>query len=114
MKSESKLTQALAKAQLEELKARGLVQKCFLLSLKLGGADDPRNVIWLPPACAEIKAQLDAVIEAQVKSSREAIDYSAVPTFEGDSMIPKSITITVKGGTFNLTRTLKIDDYKEW
>ena len=114
MKSESKLTQALANAQLEELKSRALVQKCFLLPLKLGGVDEPQNIVWLPPKCAEIKLQLDSAVEAQVHSSGQKIQYSAVPTFDGDSPIPKSITIAVKGSTFDLKRTLVVDDYKEW
>jgi hypothetical protein len=114
MKSDSKLSHALANAQLAELKARGLVQECFLLPLKLGGADDVRNKIWLPPACAEIKMQLDSVAEEQVHNSGKAIQYSAIPTYEGDSIIPKSLTVTVKGSTFNLTRTLVVGDYKNW
>jgi hypothetical protein len=114
MKSESKLTQALANAQLEELKSRGLVQQCFLLPLKLGGVDEPKNIVWLPPKCAEIKLQIDAVAEGQVHSSGQKIQYSAVPDFDGSSPIPRIIAIAVKGSTFNLKRKLVIDDYKEW
>jgi hypothetical protein len=114
MKSESKLTQALANAQLEELKSRGLVQQCFLLPLKLGGTQDAQNIVWLPPKCAEIKLQIDSVAEQQVHSSGQKIQYSAVPDFDGNSPIPKTIAIAVKGSTFDLKRKLVIDEYKEW
>ena len=87
---------AAGRRELEDLLGRGIVQKVLLLPAEFGGTEDPRNVTWLPlPSIAEENA-FDSAVRQRIQCG-EAVRYGAMPTYEGDSMIPDALRLVVAG-----------------
>lgn len=106
----------LAAAQLAEVRAlvaKGLVQRCFLLPLELGGSNERRNVVWLPPPCAEQKREFDEVVRSAVESGEE-VKYAATPEYEDDSLIPEKLLLAAAGAHWSAEITIEVATQKTW
>lgn len=62
----------------------------------MGGADEPANVVWLPPACAREKQNFDRRVQQQWGRG-VAVEYAAVPIYDGDGAVPARLTLTARG-----------------
>ncbi len=80
---------------IEQFKKKNLC-KLFLFPLELGGADDPRNIVYVPDFVLEAKASIDStVLELLQKNLVEG--YSCSPEYKGNSFIPSKLNIHVTG-----------------
>ena len=104
---------AAAKAELDDLLARGLVRAVLLFPEMFGGTDDPRNVTYLPPACIEEKEQFDALVQHELERL-EPISYTATPAYDGPSMVPARVTLTAQGTGLDLVRVIEVAPHKSW
>jgi hypothetical protein len=102
-----------AKAELDDLLARGLVQPVFLFPAMFGGTDDPRNVTWLPPACIREKEQFDQQVLREVERGQE-VAYTATPAYSGDSMVPSQVHLTADGMGLTLRHVIEVERQKTW
>lgn len=85
-----------ARAELARLCAAGTVEKVLLRPAGMGGADDPRNVTWLPSACAREKQAFDRRVQQQWGRGI-SVEYAAVPSYDGASLVPARLTLTARG-----------------
>src|SRR5258708_4850352 len=100
-----------ARAELDNLLARGIVRPVFLFPAMLGGTDDPRNVICLPPVCIREKDQFEELVGAAVKQG-ETVHYTATPSYDGPSKVPARPTLTAQGTELNISRVIEVEPYK--
>jgi hypothetical protein len=83
-----------------------LPRKVLLMPAELGGADVPANRTWLYPAAANAKASFDARVRSLVEAGEE-VGYSAIPEYEGASLLPKAVRMAAQRGDGTvLTRTI--------
>lgn len=92
---------AAARAELARLQAAGAVEKVLLVPAEMGGADEPANVVWLPPACAREKQNFDRRVQQQWGRG-VAVEYAAVPSYDGDGTVPVRLALTARGPGGNL------------
>jgi hypothetical protein len=77
----------------EQLVNRGELARLHLLPPEFGGADDPRNLVYVPPFVVELKQQTDANVIAPLVREGRVRSYVATPQYEGASFVPVSIEI---------------------
>jgi hypothetical protein len=88
----------------EALRKRGFLDLLLLLPRELGGNDDPRNVVYVPPAYAMLKRGFDL----NEILSRGATRYEAVPEFVAGSTIPQTIRINASTQDGTIESTFRI------
>lgn len=59
-----------------------------------GGQPGPQNVLYLPPALAQRKRELDAQASAMIQRG-EASGYAAEPEYRGSSFVPARVRLVV-------------------
>lgn len=79
----------------EALYRAEVLQKLFMLPPEFGGEDHPVNTIFVPPAVVKRKAEIDQQVVGALIEAQKVTKYSAKPEYEGVSVIPVSLTITV-------------------
>lgn len=97
---------AAARTELARLRAAGAVQKVLLVPAEMGGADEPANVVWLPPACAREKQNFDRRVQQQWGRG-VAVEYAAVPSYE-DGAVPARLALTARGPGTNLHAVIDV------
>ncbi len=85
-----------ARQKVDQLLARGAVEKVLLLPAELGGPDSPGNVVYLPPKLAEWKRNFDRKVRECVERGEE-LDFAAIPEYEGDSFVPVRLNLRAVG-----------------
>src|ERR1700722_10864237 len=75
-------------------RARAL-QKLLLMPPEFGGDENPLNTIFVPPSIAKQKVEIDQQIIGPLIKAAKVTKYSVKPEYEGASVIPISLTITV-------------------
>jgi hypothetical protein len=79
----------------EALHRAGLLQKLFMRPLKFGGDEHPLNTIFVPPAVVKQKVDIDEQVIEPLIEAAKVTKYSVKPEYEGASVVPTSLTITV-------------------
>lgn len=83
MQSEFDLDQQQAAAQeLDGLLTRGKVVPVLLFPARFGGADDPDNIVFLPPECLPEKEALRTRSTTPSSKERRLITSFSLPTKE--------------------------------
>jgi hypothetical protein len=77
----------------EQLVNRGELARLHLVPPEFGGADDARNLVYVPPFVVELKQQTDANVIAPLVREGRVRSYVATPQYEGPSFVPASIEI---------------------
>ena len=83
-----------SQAKTEEMFRHGELEKVLLLPLEFGGQDEPGNVLYVPIGMAAIKAGIDVNIVRPLVASGKITRYTAVPEYQGKSLIPIAIQIS--------------------
>lgn len=73
----------------------GVLQKLLLLPAEFGGDDHPANTLFVPPAIVKRKADIDRDVIGPLIKTGKIKKYSAKPEYQGKSMVPIQLTITV-------------------
>lgn len=71
----------------------GELASVLLLPAELGGTDDPRNVVYVPPFVVERKRHIDLDVVRPMIDSGRVRRYTATPEYQGTSVIPIAIHI---------------------
>lgn len=100
-------------ANLHDLVARGAVRKCFLISEMFGGTDDPRNVVWLPPASIQEKERFDERVREAVEQG-EIVHYSARPLYDDLSHVPAQVVLAATGSHLDMHHIINVLPHKTW
>jgi hypothetical protein len=79
----------------EALHRAGVLQKLFMRPPEFGGDDHPLNTILVPPAAVKQKMDIDQQVIGPLIEAAKVTKYSVTPEYEGASVIPISLTITV-------------------
>ena len=87
-----------------ELCRRGDLERIFLVPLDFGGADDERNMLYVPVGVGQVKAQIEnETIRAMAREGKVS-SFEASVEYEGASVIPISITVVASDpGRFTST-----------
>jgi hypothetical protein len=92
-----------------KLASEGKLVKILLVPAKLGGADIPENVVYVPPRVLEIQNQITDEIVRLVEEGLN-IKLGVMPEYKGNSFVPAKIHIKAshaeKRGNFE--RTIEI------
>ncbi|WP_153557100.1 hypothetical protein [Roseimaritima sediminicola] len=72
---------------------KGQLEPLYLMPPEFGGAEDPRNIVYVPIGIADIKRSTDLNVIAPLVESGDLQNYSAVPEYRGRSFIPMAIKI---------------------
>lgn len=91
----------------ESLCAQGLLRKLHLLPKQFGGEDVAPNIVYVPREGYMRKLFADKQVNELVQQGLVQ-RYKAIPEYEGDSVIPKSVRIEASGGT---TLSLTVEMY---
>ena len=102
-----------ARAKLDDLLKRGLVEPVKLLPVDLGGSDDARNVTWLPRACIVEMEVFANRVRDFVKSGGSA-RYSAVPEYDSDDFVPDRVVLGADLGGQRVMAVLDVRRHKVW
>jgi hypothetical protein len=84
-----------SRAKAEELLRKGQLEKLLLLPLEFGGEDVAENAVYVHVGLAGAKAGIDRNIIGPLILQEKVTQYSAVPKYQGNSLIPISIEIRV-------------------
>jgi hypothetical protein len=95
----------VSRERVEELRRAGKLVELWLMPKILGGVADVRNILWVPPAVAAEKAEVDELVRSWVAAGEPA-NYSAAPEYAGRSMVPSRIVVRASTATRQLERTL--------
>lgn len=79
----------------EALVRSGALQKLLMRPTELGGDDHPGNTLFVPPAIVKQKADIDRDVIAPLIKAGKVKKYSVKPEYQGKSMVPIQLTITV-------------------
>jgi hypothetical protein len=82
-----------SKEKAEELVARGELTRLHLLPPEFGGADVAENLVFVPPFVVDLKHGTDMNIVRPLIEDGSVSEYSATPSYKGDSFVPASIEI---------------------
>jgi hypothetical protein len=85
----------------------GRVERCLLLPAKLGGADIPQNMVYVPMGIARIKAGIDDNVITPLVAQGKVTQYTATPEYQGNSFIPIAIQV-IASSPGNFTTTINI------
>lgn len=77
----------------EELRARGELERMFLMPLEFGGQDVPPNVVYVPVGMASAKARIDNDVVRPLAAEGKVRRYTARPEYEGDSVVPVAVEV---------------------
>jgi hypothetical protein len=80
-------------AKLEALVRGGGLEKLLLIPPELGGEDNTFNVVYVPVGTAAAKADIDRNVILPMGAAGTAKRYSAMPEYQGDSLVPVAIKI---------------------
>jgi len=95
---------SLAKA--EELCLEGKLEQMLMLPERFGGTDDPRNILYVPVGMVAIKDNIDMNVIEPLLAEGKVRRYSAVPEYQGKSVVPIALQITAQDpGKFTTTMT---------
>lgn len=93
-------SQAKAETRLQ----RGELEKLLLLPAEFGGAEDPRNIVYVPQGFTAIKSRVDNNIVKPLLAEKKVTTYQATPEYQGKSFVPISIRIVASNpGSFTTT-----------
>jgi len=79
----------------EALHRAGVLQKLLMMPREYGGDDHPLNTILVPAAIVNQKADIDLEVVGPLIEAGKVAKYSVKPEYEGASVVPISLTITV-------------------
>jgi hypothetical protein len=79
----------------EALLRTGALEKLFMRPVEFGGEDHPLNTLPVPPAVVNRKAAIDLEVIGPLIVAGKVTKYSAKPEYQGKSVVPISLTITV-------------------
>lgn len=82
------------------LVAEGRLVPMYLMPLEFGGPDVHFNIVFVPREIAEIKSRTDRNVIRPLAESGRARDYSATPTYAGQSIVPTKVQI--RAGEFSM------------
>jgi hypothetical protein len=77
----------------EQLATRGELARLHLFPLEFGGADDARNLVYVPPFVVDLKHGIDTNIVRPLIEEGQVSSYEATPQYEGASFVPCAIEI---------------------
>jgi hypothetical protein len=87
-----------------ELFEWGELEKLFLMPSEFGGVDNALNTLFVPVGLASIKAGIDNNVIAPLAADGKITHYSAMPEYQGRSVIPIAIKIVASDpGEFTAT-----------
>jgi hypothetical protein len=90
--------------QLDALLSAGLVEPVLLMPW---AGPNALNVVYLPPAAAAAKQEIDARVLECVTDGDE-VNYTAKPEYDDDGKVPARIVINAKGKTISINETIEI------
>lgn len=95
-----------SEAKADEMLQAGALERLLLLPARFGGREVPENIVYVPVGIAFAKTGIDNIIAPLVSEGRVS-RYSAVPRYQGNSLVPVAIDVTASApGHF--TSTIKI------
>jgi hypothetical protein len=88
----------------EQLVSRGELARLHLFPPEFGGADDARNLVYVPPFVVDVKHGIDTNVVRPMIEQGQASSYVATPQYEGASFVPCAIEIRASDpGDFQTT-----------
>jgi hypothetical protein len=72
---------------------RGVLVPMMLMPEEFGGSADGGNVVFVPAFAAEMKTRIDVGTVFPLALNGKITQYSAYPTYKGESFVPSSITV---------------------
>lgn len=75
-----------------QLSEQGKLEKLWMVPATLGGEDDPRNVVYVPPAASALKGQFTETLVRCVQTGL-INKLEVVPEYRGNSFVPCKIRI---------------------
>jgi hypothetical protein len=80
-------------------KAWRLVEQGDLVALLMmpamfGGDERPENIVFVPPAIADRKEQIDESVILPLIQAGAVVEYSVTPAYASGARVPVSLTIT--------------------
>lgn len=76
--------------QAERLAAEGKLVKMYLFPTELGGQDDSRNVVFVPPATRDTQRMLIGTLQRLMKEG-QINKLTVDPAYRGDSLVPTRV-----------------------
>jgi len=59
-----------------------------------GGAEDERNIVFLPPEAADRKEQIDEEIIVPLIQAGRPVEYGVEPEYLGASLVPAGLKVS--------------------
>jgi hypothetical protein len=75
-----------------QLSEQGKLEKLWMLPAALGGKDDPKNVVYVPPGASALKGQFTDTLVRCVQAGL-INKLAIVPEYRGNSFVPCKIRI---------------------
>jgi hypothetical protein len=77
----------------EALFRQGELEMLYLLPPEFGGDDAPPNILFVPVGLGAVKAGIDQNVVAPLAAEGKLTRYTAMPEYQGSSVIPIAIRI---------------------
>jgi len=97
----------------------GSLDKLLMRPLELGGEDHPLNTLYVPKGIVHRKSDIDLKVIAPLIKQGKITQYSAKAEYQGTSVIPNAITITVSEPesyifNINIWGDAKVREERKW
>lgn len=82
--------------KIEKLCKKGILTEIYLFPIRFNGKESIENTVYAPLFVVEQKEKYDDIVEKLLAEGKVA-SYRCVPEYKGDSRVPSSLVITIKG-----------------
>lgn len=85
--------------KIEKLRKKGILTEVYLFPIRFNGKKSIENIVYVPEFVVEQKERYDDIVEKLLVEGK-ASSYRCVAEYKGDSKVPSSLVITIKGQGF--------------
>ncbi len=79
----------------EKLAGEGTLAPLYMMPLRFGGEQSPRNRLYVPPVAVALKDRCDDMVEDLLRQEK-VNGYECRPEYKGTSVVPTAITVIAK------------------